>query len=174
MTAADKRTRAARGEGTLKMLAQSRDIIAAIRNEGAQQLQEHTRHAAANVADLAGKLVERCEGLPPQTVETWAAATNLVRALERTHAAQTAPEAWGGLPMVVEALQLLGAVAVQVETAHRMAKQRTGRPPSTDPDVKAARIRAADQGKGSSEALARRLGVDARHVRSVRARKLKP
>ena len=173
MTAADKRRRAARGVGTMKMLTEAQDIIIAIRETPGLQLQELTRHGAAQVADLAALRLAQIEELPPHTGDTLLAAANLVAALGRAHAVQTSPEAWAGFPMLAEALQLLGAVDAQVANAQRLVKQRsTGRP--LDPKSTAARIREADQAQphASSQAIADKLGaeVDARQVRRVRAR----
>jgi hypothetical protein len=158
------------------MLAEARVSIEAIRTVPAAQLSEATRHAAKQVAELAVVQVDRISELPAHAGETWLAIVNLIRALERAEGALCAPEAWAGLPMVAEALQLLGAAQVQASDAERLSKQRAaGRPP--DPDSKAERIRqaVAQRPKASSEAIARVLSADgvevnARQVRSVRKR----
>ena len=112
-----------RQEGTRRMLAAARECIREIAAAPAPQLAEGTRHAAHQLALRAQPYVARLDALPAHASETWVAAANLVRALERIEAVTTSPEGWAGLPTLFDASTLLSAADQQTLLAQQVAQQ---------------------------------------------------
>jgi hypothetical protein len=164
--------RQARHDGTLRMIEEARECIARIGAAAAPQLSAGTRHAAQQLAGLAGARLAALQALPPHTAEAWTAAANLARALEKIDAVISAPEAWAGMPLLFEAQHLLGAADAQVAAAARLAGQRRKGGSVTDPDSKAERIRTViiARPEATSGQVAAAVAADPRQVRKVKAR----
>ena len=164
--------RQARQAGTLRMIAVARECIARVDAAPVPQLSEATSHAARQLGLLAQAEADRIALLPPHAGETWVAAANLVRALERIEAVTTSPEAWAGLPWLFEASHLLGAAAAQGAAGQRLTEQRRKGGRATLPDSQAELIRATAEGRpaATSGQIAAKTGADSAYVRKVRAR----
>lgn len=175
---APKAHRDARRAGTVKALAEARELVSAIRASDPRHLSAGTAHAARQVADLAERHIEAARTLAPDTDGANATAHNLVRALERAEAVLHAPEAWAA-PVLAEALQLLGAAHAQAlasqADSQRQAVRRRGKPlhdpDDADRDARLrryhARLVAAGTADDATSATAAEFGLSTRRVRQI-------
>jgi hypothetical protein len=171
-----RRAQLARAGRAKRSLTKCRETIAGVRAARGLQLQAPTRWAAVGVADLVERIAAHAESLPLHTAEVAAAAGHLRRAAQLADAVMAAPEAWGGMRLVAEALQLIGYAQSQCDAAEKLKAQR-GKPRPNRQSAKQLILKAAADGGGSlsSEAISRKLEreagvkVGSRHVRKVRA-----
>lgn len=146
-------------------------------------LQAATRHAAIQVAELAEAHLAKAETFSPTLGASRAVAT-LLAAINRAEAVINAPENWGGMPTIGEALQLLGHAASQLERAQNLARQTSAGGSRLRCDSKAEQARTLKEQRpgASSQAIADAIDAaagpaapptDARHVRRTLAKQRK-
>lgn len=133
------------------------------------------------VAAMAEKEFEALQALPAHTREADQVADHLLLAVQRLERAfvwfTSEREAYHGLPVVLEAAQLIGVASAQLCVGAELTRRRT-KPRVKRENTQIERLRQADAARprSSSQALANAIGKPdaARQARRMRAKAVKP